>query len=66
MAGKHFNLRDLLSKPAGHFDGQLGLVSALINKLRKLVWEVSAMFRNESEDTDWSYVMQPKKQMIFR
>ena len=29
------------------------------------MWEVSAMFHNESEDTDWTYVMPPKKQMIF-
>ena len=60
-----FNLRDLLSKTASHFDGQLGLVASLTTKLRKLVREVSAMSRNENGETDWSYVIPPKERMIF-
>ena len=60
-----FNLRDLLSKTASHFDGQLGLVASLTTKLRKLVREVSAMSRNENGETDWTYVIPPKERMIF-
>ena len=60
-----FNLKQLLSKTASHFDGQLGILSGLIAPLRSLVREVMELSKDDKKQTNWNFIVPAKHRDQF-
>lgn len=60
-----FTLKQLLSKVATYFDGQLGLMTSLTGPLRFLVRKVLILSRNSDNKPDWNFPVPMQDRITF-
>ena len=62
---ENFTLKDLLSKTASQYDGQLGVLSSLIAPMRSQVRKVMMSSKDQNQQTDWTALVSTEDRAIF-
>ena len=60
-----FTLKDLLSKTASHYDGQLGILSGLIAPMRAQVRKIMISSKDTNQQTNWDINLSTEDRAIF-
>ena len=62
---ENFTLKDLLSKTASQYDGQLGVLSGLIAPMRSQVRKVMMSSKDQNHQTNWTALVSTEDRAIF-
>ena len=62
---ERFTLKDLLSKTASHYDGQLGLLSGLIAPMRAQIRKIMTSSKDANQQTNWNINISTEDRAIF-